>query len=113
MEGIALAVIKEWETRDRPIITCDVVLQRLLRGTDNTPDLICGWCRHVLTSGISLSRFMTIDDVVNSEARAFALDAGTLVVEDTIKLSDGVYVAGIQKPVLKCPACNAFNDPSI
>ena len=110
MECVALRVIGEKETRDRPVITCDPVLQCLMRGTDNTPDLICGWCRHVLTSGIALSRFMTIDDVVNREVRAFALDAGTLVVEDTIKLSDGVYVAGDQKPVLKCPACNALND---
>ena len=74
---------------------------------------ICGRYAQVLASGISLNRFMTIEDVVSSEVRAFALDAGALFVDETIRLRDGVCVAGIHKPVLKCLACGALNDTSV
>ena|SRR5689334_18156797 len=110
MECVVLSVASEKETRERPVITCDPVLQALMRGTEDAPDLICGRCRRVLTSGISLGRFMTIDDVLSRKVRAFALDAGPLVVDETIKLREGVCVAGLRRPVLKCPSCNALND---
>ena len=86
-------------------------LRLLLRSTDDVPDLACGQCSAVLASGVSLGRFLTIAEVVALEVRALAVEEGPMAITDTMKLDKSVYLAGVERPVLKCPMCEALNYP--
>src|SRR5690242_4530943 len=94
---------------------CPIIYSRelrlLLRSTEDAPDLACGQCSAVLASGVSLSRFLTIAEVVALEVRAFKVEEGPMAFADTMKLDKGVYLAGVERPVLKCPMCDALNCP--